>query len=103
MAKSIILSIGFVLTAAASLTTPASAQAVRPICPAGNEVLIDSQCIDYESGYIVLAREPSTAPRYANCRPGYEILIDNQCIDFQTGYIESATEVASGVTQAARK
>jgi hypothetical protein len=109
MAKSLIenLCIGsaFAAIAAACFSAPASAQTISPTCPAGYEVLIDNQCIDYETGYIVLAPVLSTAPRYtnANCRRGFEILIDNQCIDFQTGYIELATEAAPGATQAARK
>jgi len=107
MAKSLILSVGCALTAifAEPPTTPASAQTIGTTCPAAYEVLIDNQCIEYESGYIVLARAPPTAPRYTNtnCLPGYEILIDHQCIDFQTGYIDSATEAAFSATQAARK
>lgn len=109
MAKSLIenLCIGstFAAISAASLATPASAQAIGSTCPAGYVVLIENQCIDYESGYIVLARVPPTASRNTNvnCRPGFEILIDNQCIDFQTGYIELAIEVPSGATQAARE
>lgn len=109
MAKSYIcyLSVGPVLVAiaVASLSTPASAQAESTTCPAGYEVLIDNQCIDYKSGYIVLAPVPPIATRYtnANCPQGFEILIDNQCIDFETGYIELATEAVPGATQAARK
>lgn len=92
--RNLALGSALAIVGAASLAMPAAAQsASNSTCRPGYTILIDNQCIDYNTGYIELAHVvqvgPSTAT-VASCPSGYESLIENQCIDYKTGYIVSA-------------
>ena len=73
-------------------------------CPTGYQILIDNQCMDFTTGYIVLASK-APARRYTNadCPKDYVILMDDQCINYTTGYIEVARDSARAAIQAVGK